>query len=204
MFSKCFTCYVFIYYYYYYYLFIYFSLESTQPITPNGSTQPIKNPTNTTSHGKLITATDNHGKPQPKTATHKPMANPQISQTQNNQKIKRETTSDRRDREPNSITAKPTLSCWPPRDQIWSARSQAQRDPREAYLESLRSARERKFIEKRRRRGEGERKGERNYESLCKNERKEKWGWFIFNYATGLFWVRLKTSKRCSQINAFD
>ena len=183
-------------FYYYYFFFFFFA----QPIIPNGSTQPINTadqhkPINTqstqmdqhnrsktqqihaprqthnpqqppTTHGK---PSHNHGNPKtPPTTT----VNPQKLQTQNNQKIKRETKSDQRDHEPNVTTTKPSSSCWPPRarsdatitSQIWSTRSPPNATPAKSTSSHwplrakgdvttvspcLRSARERKIGEKR-------------------------------------------------------
>jgi hypothetical protein len=85
--------------------------------THNSHPQPMANPATTTvfqTHNpqQLPTTHDkpshNHSNPKtPPTTT----VNPQKSQTQNNQKIKKETRSDRRDCEPNATTAKPTSSC---------------------------------------------------------------------------------------------
>ena len=144
--------------------------QSTQTdqhtIPTNGSTQQIKNPTNTRSTANPQPTTTTHNprqtQPQPrfpKPTTHdKPnhnhgnrktppttTVNPQKSQTQNNQKIKRETRSNRWDLEPNTTTAKPTSSCWPPqaKHDATTARSNpigkiaTQQDPCKVYLESL-------------------------------------------------------------------
>ena len=115
-------------------LVFFFSLQSTQPITPNGSTQPIitngsTQPINAqtiqmdqhnrsktqqiqqaTENPQPTTVTHNHGKPQPKSATQKPT---KITNPKQQKKIKRKTRSDWRDREPNVTITKLTSSRWP-------------------------------------------------------------------------------------------
>ena len=68
-------------------------------------TQPQSRFSKPTTHDK---PSHNHGNPKTPPIT---TVNPQKSQTQNNQKIKKETRSDRRDCEPNATTTKPTSSC---------------------------------------------------------------------------------------------
>ena len=136
-------CFHLLFYYYYYYYFFLCTTDHPQSINTtdqhtintNGWTQQIKNPTNTrsmanpqpTANPTTTTVSQTHNLQQLPTTHDKPShnhsnpktpptttVNPQKSQTQNNQKIKR--------------------------DQIWSARSRAQRDHRKAHLELLTTA----------------------------------------------------------------